>query len=56
MPLEDFGFKNMELNREDSQTIPKDEGPVDLRVREPRQRMGKPYHPSVYSSWYSMDI
>ncbi len=46
MPLEDFGFKNMELNKEDSQTIPKDEGPVDLRVREPRQRMGKPYHPS----------
>ena len=46
MPLEEFGFKNMELNKEDERTIPKGEGPVDLQVREPRQRVGEPYHPS----------
>ena len=46
MPLEDFGFKNMELNKEDSRSMPKAQGPLDLEVSEPQQRMGEPYHPS----------
>ena len=46
MPLATFEFRNMELNKEDERTGPKDEGPVDLQVSEPRQWMGGPYHPS----------
>ena len=49
IPLEDFGFANMELKKEDERTGPavrQDEGPGNLRVSEPRQWVGQPYHPS----------
>ena len=46
MPLNDFGFKNMELNKEDDQVIIPPQvgygGPVDLQASEPRSGCASP--------------